>query len=152
MGREDVPLISFSSSVLDVALSMTSSRTDGPSDGPDVSGRSSVLTSVTLVCCKIEILVSSGIPGMSFSAMALRSAHHGNSQHPFSERAHLEDILDFPVPFLPTRAYRPPALSLNLALLRISVPSDALALPFPLPEPLSAGPDVTVILRPSTSS
>jgi hypothetical protein len=58
--------------------------------------------------------------------------------------------LDLPVPFRPTRAYRWLAFSRSLALFRISIPSplDFLALPL-APDP---PPEVTVILRPSTSS
>ena len=70
-------LISCSSSLLAVALSMTSSRTVGPLVVIDVPGRgSSVFASLAFVCCRIETLVFSGIPGMSFSAMARRRAIH----------------------------------------------------------------------------
>lgn len=48
---------------------------------------------------------------------------------PTGSSAH--DLLDFPVPLRPTRAYLCPALSLSLALFRISIPS-LFALPLPL--------------------
>jgi len=59
---------------------MTSSKTVLPVEGesgfaPAPSpGGISVLASSALVCCRIEMRVFSGIPGMSFSAIAFKSA------------------------------------------------------------------------------
>lgn len=79
----NIPLISCSSSLLAVALSITSSSTVGPpvlseplAEGP------SVLASLVFVCCRIDTLVCSGIPGMSLSAMARSRARRMCCQHP----------------------------------------------------------------------
>lgn len=130
--------ISFSSWSLEVALSMTSSKTVLPEPNVTTSwlGPAFAPASPASVCCKIAMRVSSGMPGMSFSAMAFNSD-------------------DFPEPFLPTSAYLWPAFSLSLALESTSVPSDnlvALALPFPPADLDSPEPEVTVILSPSMSS
>lgn len=65
----------------------------------------------------------------------------------------MRDVLDFPVPLRPTKAYRWPSFSFSLALLRISIPS-ALALDLPLAVvlPLAFPPEVTVMKMPSISS
>lgn len=75
------PLISCSSSFLAVALLMTSSRTVEPWDAPfspatspPCATSSASVASFVLVCWRIEMRVSSGMPGMSLSAMALSSA------------------------------------------------------------------------------
>lgn len=117
---------------------MTSSRTvlPAPEDAGSFGGPSTASTSPASVCCKMAMRVCSGIPGMSFSAMAFNS-------------------VDFPDPFLPTRAYLWPALSLSFALTRNSLPSVdfvALALPFPPADFPVAGPEVMVMFSPSMSS
>lgn len=73
------PSISCFISFLDVALSMTASRTDNLLAGPPVctaeDGAVWPLTDPSLaVCWRIAILVWIGMPGMSFSAMAFRIA------------------------------------------------------------------------------
>jgi len=109
-----------------------------------------VLTSWVSVCWRIETLVSSGMPGMSFSAMAFKRAGAAWSTNGIHQESLGAGSLDFPDPLRPTRAYLCPAFSLSFALERISVPS-ALALALPLPAAgLSA--EVTVMLRPSMSS
>lgn len=140
--------MSCSMACLAVAFSMTCSSTDnwllsvGFESCPSFS-------SVSLVCCRIAILVSSGIPGMSFSAIALRSAVEC-SQHPRHSLQHADiNLLDFPVPLRPTKAYRCPSFSRSLAAERISTPS-LFPLPFPLAVDLS--PEVTVMFTPSISS
>lgn len=68
------PLISCSIVSLEVALSMTSCSTvDCLSPVFDSSASSSP---ISFVCCRIAILDPSGIPGISFSAMALSKAAH----------------------------------------------------------------------------
>lgn len=81
--------------------------------------------------------VSSGMPGISLSDIALRRAASKERHHQHGiQRTGLpgfSSLLDFPVPFLPTSAYLWPALSRRFALTRISLPSAlALALAFPL--------------------
>lgn len=91
---------------------------------------------------------------MSFSAIALSNAkddlvNRGQLRGCCKERT----VLDFPVPLRPTRAYRWPSFSLNLALVRISMPSAfALPLPFAVDLPLVLPPEVTVMEMPSISS
>lgn len=63
----------------------------------------------------------------------------------------LQDLLDFPVPFRPTKAYRWPGFNRSFALERISIPSD-LPLPFPLLGPFSVSADLMVMVKPSISS
>lgn len=66
-------------------------------------------------------------------------------------------LLDLPEPFLPTRAYRWPALSLSLVLASVSTPSlrafaFALAPDAFFPPSVFLSPAVTVMWRPSTSN
>ena len=69
------PFTSFSKACFAVALSMTSSSTVGPVESVDLALPSATGSSSTnLVCCKMEMRVSSGMPGISFSAMALSKA------------------------------------------------------------------------------
>lgn len=69
-----IPLISCSTAFLAVARSTTSCRTVGPRWSLLPGLVSLGASSVSLVCCRSETLVSSGIPGISFSAIALSSA------------------------------------------------------------------------------
>jgi len=132
----DSAAISCSSSLLAVALSTTSSTTEGPDEGPAApdggasSGAPPASSSSSRVCCRMETRVCSGMPGMSFSAMARSS-------------------VDLPEPLRPTSAYLWPALRWSLAPVRISSPS-FLALALPLPD--FWGADVTRMSRSSTSS
>lgn len=79
-GVKHTPRISRSTASLAVAFSITSCSTlrEAVSLGaalPCVAAASA--SPVILVCCRMAILVSSGMPGMSFSAMALSSATRG---------------------------------------------------------------------------
>lgn len=111
----------------------------------------SVLASLMLVCCRIDTLVCSGIPGISLSAMARNSAQGLLAWPEYEYGRQAIRLLDFPEPFLPTNAYRLPAFKRSFALVRISVPS-AEAFPLPLPFVFSAPAETTVMLRPSMSS
>ena len=67
--------MSWSISSLADAFSTTSSRTLRPLEDPLTFGSLvSVSSSVRRVCCRMAILVLSGIPGMSLSAMAVSKA------------------------------------------------------------------------------
>ena len=67
-------------SFLDVALSMTVSSTDswpeedGDFASPDEPSEAAAFGSALEVCCKMDILVWIGIPGISLSATAFRIA------------------------------------------------------------------------------
>ena len=64
-----------------------------------------MFASLAFVCCKIATRVPSGIPGMSFSEMALRRADRNVNKtvrFPFKYAG----LLDFPDPLRPINAYR----------------------------------------------
>lgn len=157
-----MPRISCSTAFLIVAFSTTSCSTVESWSVLALDSASESL--VSLVCWRMAILVSSGMPGMSFSAMALSSAGRLESDSvsslpTFNGKGRL-DSLDLPVPLRPTSAYRWPSFNRSLAFDRISMPSPlALALPLDAAveeealASLEAGlADLIVMLSPSTSS
>lgn len=151
--KEGIPFISCSTVCSAVARSITSSKTLA-TEPPSEAGFPSEFSPTSLDCCRSAILVPSGIPGMSFSAIALSNANDELvSKNHLEECSKVRVVLDFPVPLRPTRAYRWPSFSLNLALVRISMPS-AFALPllFAVDLPLALLPEVTVMEMPSMSS
>lgn len=147
--REGQPLISCSMVSLAVARSMTSWSTLA-SAFRAWREFSSPSSSVSFVCCRMAILVPSGMPGMSLSAIALsKAAQKGEwlvATGRQKEGGRDGSVLDFPVPLRPTSAYLCPSFRRSFALDKISRPSERLDLAFAVDEACS--PDVTRMCRP----
>jgi hypothetical protein len=124
---------------------MTSSSTLGPCSilGDEAFSRgSSVLLSPTSVCCRITTLVSSGMPGMSFSAIALSSAV------PYQRPAHLlpmrgDALTRFPSPVTSDKSISLPSLQSELRIVQNLDPV-VLHLALPLQARLGARRDCDV--------